>query len=97
VAIESELDLVGAILIFVGGIIPAYLSLKLKGDIAKITIALTAFIVVHGIYHIVRMQGMESIADGIFEPVSVSVLIAFGVTYLGISYRKKERGGEEYG
>jgi hypothetical protein len=97
VAIESELDLVGAILIFVGGIIPAYLSLKLKGDMAKITIALTAFIVVHGIYHIVRMQGMESIADGIFEPASVLVLIAFGVTYLGISYRKKERGREEYG
>jgi hypothetical protein len=45
------------------------------------------------------MQGMESIADGIFEPASVLVLIAFGVTYLGISYRKKERvrGREEYG
>src|SRR5262245_16845509 len=84
-SLESQLDLVGAVLIFLGGIIPAYLSFKLRGGIAKITVALTAFIIVHGVYHILRMQAMESIADGIFEPASVLVLIAFGATYLVVS------------
>jgi hypothetical protein len=90
VAIESELDLVSAALIFFAALIPAYLSLKLRGDIGKITIALTAFIVLHGIYHVVRMQGLKSIADGLFEPASVIMLIAFGATYLGVSYKKKQ-------
>jgi hypothetical protein len=47
--------------------------------------------VVHGIYHIVRMQGIESIADNVFEPASIIVLIAFGITYLGVSYNKKKQ------
>ncbi|MFL6367509.1 MAG: ABC-2 transporter permease [Nitrososphaera sp.] len=89
-AIESWLDFVSAILIFFAAIIPAYLSLKLKGDIRKVTIALTAFIVVHGIYHVVRMQGYESTAESVFEPASIMVLIAFGVTYLGVSYKKRQ-------
>ena len=89
-AIESGLDLVGALLIFIAGVVPAYLSFKLRGDMFKITIALTAFIVMHGVYHVVRMQGMESIADSVFEPVSVLALIAFGATYLGISHKKKK-------
>jgi hypothetical protein len=87
---ESGLDLVGAIAIFFAGVVPAYLSFKLRGDIAKVTIALTAFIVMHGIYHIVRMQGMESIADSLFEPASVLALIAFGATYIGVSHKKRK-------
>jgi phage gp36-like protein len=90
-AIESWLDLINAAMIFFAAIIPAYLSLKLKGDIIKVTIMLTAFIVVHGIYHLVRIQGTESIADSVFEPASIIVLIAFGVIYLGVSYKKKKQ------
>ena len=88
-AVEVGLDLVGAIAIFFAGVIPAYLSFRLRGDMAKVTIALTAFIVMHGIYHIVRLQGMESIADSLLEPASVLALIAFGATYLGVSHKKK--------
>jgi hypothetical protein len=90
VAIESWLDLISAIMIFFAAIIPAYLSLRLRGNIRKVTITLTAFVVVHGIYHVVRMQGAQSIADSVFEPASVVVLIAFGITYLSISYKKKQ-------
>jgi hypothetical protein len=89
--IESWLDLVSAVMMFFAAIIPVYLSLKVKGDISKVTIMLTAFIIVHGIYHVVRMQGIESIADSVFEPASIIVLIAFGVTYLGVSYKKKKQ------
>src|SRR5919108_1825521 len=90
-AIESWLDAISAAMIFFAAIIPGYLSLKLRGDISKVTIMLTAFIVVHGIYHLVRMQGIESIAESVFEPASVIVLIAFGVTYLGVSDKKKKK------
>ena len=89
-AIESGLDLVSATMVFFAAIIPAYLSLKLKGDISKVTITLTAFIVAHGVYHLVRMQGIESMAESVFEPASVIALITFGATYLGVSYKKKE-------
>jgi hypothetical protein len=89
-AIESWLDLVSAAMMFFAAIIPGYLSLKLRGDISKVTITLTVFIVVHGIYHVVRMQGIESIADSVFEPASIIVLIVFGATYLSVSYKKKE-------
>jgi hypothetical protein len=88
--IESGLDLISAIMMFFAAIIPGYLSLKLRGDISKVTIMLTAFIVAHGVYHLVRMQGIESIAESVFEPASVIVLIAFGATYLGVSYKKKK-------
>jgi hypothetical protein len=93
--IESWLDLVSAAMMFFAAIIPVYLSLKLRGDISKVTITLTAFIVVHGIYHVVRMQGIESIADSVFEPASIIVLIAFGVTYLDVSYKKKKQEATE--
>ncbi len=83
-------------MMFFAAIIPGYLSLKLRGDISKVTVMLTAFIVMHGIYHLVRMQGIESIADSVFEPASIIVLIVFGVTYLGVSYKKKKKktGGD---
>ena len=94
-AIESWLDLISTAMMFFAAIIPGYLSLKLRGDISKVTIMLTAFIVVHGIYHVVRMQGAESIADNVFEPASIIVLIAFGVTYLEVSYKKKKKKKQE--
>jgi hypothetical protein len=90
-AVESWLDLVSVVMMFFAASIPAYLSLKLRGDLRKVTIMLTAFIVVHGIYHIVRMQGIESIADSVLEPASIIVLIAFGIAYLSTSYKRKKK------
>lgn len=87
--IENYLDLLSAVLIFFAAIIPAYLSLRLKGNMATVTIALSAFLVVHGAYHLVRMQGLESVADGVLEPASIIVLIAFGLAYLRVFNIKK--------
>lgn len=93
-AIESGLDFVGAVMIFFAGAIPAYLSFKLRGDMAKLTIALTVFIVIHGIYHVAKMLGMESMADGVLEPVSVVALIAFGAVFIGVSKKKEVMAGK---
>lgn len=94
-AIENELDLLSALMIFFAAIVPIYLSFKLKGDLSKLTIALAAFIILHGIYHVVRMQGIESMAESVFEPASVIVLIAFGATYIGVTYKKKMQEATE--
>jgi hypothetical protein len=42
------------------------------------------------------MQGLE-FASGVLEAASVVALISFGVSYLGISYKKKERVRQEHG
>jgi len=94
VAIENDLDLLSALMVFFAAIVPIYLSFKLKGDLSKLTIALAAFIVLHGIYHLVRMQGIESMAESVFEPASIIVLIAFGATYIGVTYKKKQEATE---
>jgi ABC-type uncharacterized transport system permease subunit len=89
VAIENWLDLVSAVLIFLAAIVPAYLSTRLGGKTRKLTIALTTFVVAHGTYHVVRMLGLESIADGVFEPASIIVLIIFGIIYIGVSQTRQ--------
>lgn len=91
VAIEFSLDLISTILIFFAAIIPAYLSVMLKGEIRKLTIGLTGFVVIHGIYHIASMQGLETMAEGVLEPASIAVLIAFGLAYLQVSHKKNRR------
>jgi ABC-type uncharacterized transport system permease subunit len=93
IAEDSGLDLVSAVLIFSASIVPAYMSLKLKGSTRKLTFALTAFIIVHGIYHLARMQGLKSIADNVLEPASIVILIVFGVAYLNISRKKQQEMG----
>ena len=87
---ESQLDMISSILIFFAAIVPTYLGLKLQGVMRNLSVALAAFIVLHGIYHLLRIQGMESMADGVFEPASVVMLIGFGTIYLGVSYKNKQ-------
>lgn len=76
------LNLLSAIIILVSIAIPILLSVKLSGKIRQLTIFLSLFIVVHGSYHIAVLLGYEFIGAGILDPLSVMVLIAFGVFYL---------------
>ena len=91
----NQLEIVSTFLIFFALAIPAYLSWKLKGNMRKLTIALAAFIVLHGIYHIVRMEGMKSVADSVIEPASVLILIVFGLTYMSVSNTKKREAAQK--
>ena len=89
-ALESQLDIISSILIFFAAIVPTYMGLKLQGMMRNLSVALAAFIVMHGVYHVLRIQGMESMADGVFEPASVAMLIGFGTIYLSVSHKKKQ-------
>lgn len=62
------------------------------------TIILASFIVVHGFYHVAELLGYHTLGDGFLEPLSVVILIAFGVTMIRILYpnsvlTKKSSGG----
>ena len=89
--IENELNVIGAVLILSAALIPAYLSIKLKGAFRIMTCALTTFIILHGIYHVASMQDLEFLSESIVEPASVMALIAFGAIYLQISYREDKK------
>jgi len=86
---EQQIHLLSLIIVVVAGIIPFFLSFKLKHPIRKLTIVLSLFIIVHGTYHFFESVSNE-LGDLILEPLSVVILIIFGIIYLKNSSKKKE-------
>ena len=72
-------DFVNGILMLSISIIPVFLVLKTTGNIKKLLIILSLFTVIHGVYHFSDVMGFELLADSVFRPVSVGVLIVFGI------------------
>ena len=87
---ESLYDLLSSLLVFVVGIVFIYLSIKLKAPLRRLTVAFAAFVIIHGSYHVVRVFGYEFVADNILEPISVAVLILFGIIFFKIKRKKQE-------
>ena len=81
---ELELHLLSAIASFVAAVIPLYFTFKLKGYLKILSIVLSIFILIHGIYHMIDFYEYEVIADLIFLPISIIILIIFGVLLLNI-------------
>ena len=79
-----EINIINSVAIFFASVIPIYLSFHLKGNLQKLTNLVGVFAIVHAIYHTVELFGYEEIAEGIIEPLSVLVLVAFGFWYLRI-------------
>ena len=86
--LETNLHFISAIVIFLAAIVPIYLTLKLKNNIRKLTLILTIFILTHAVYHIVGFYGLTLLGEGVFEPLSVAVLIFFGINYSGIAKQR---------
>jgi len=80
---EVELHLYGAILILLSAIVPIYLSIRLKKDQLRVLIiTLGTFTIIHSLYHIFGILGLDLFAEGVFQPLSIVVLIIFGIIYL---------------
>ena len=77
-----DLNLLGAIFILAGAIVPAYLSLKLHNRLRWLTFVLTLFCIVHSFYHLSLANGNAQLANNVLEPASVVLLLAFGAIYL---------------
>lgn len=84
--LDIQLHFISAIAIFLAAIVPTYLSLRLKGNLRRLTLLLTIFIFTHAIYIIIGYLGFNFLAEEVFEPLSVTVLILFGITLLGVKY-----------
>jgi DMSO/TMAO reductase YedYZ heme-binding membrane subunit len=102
---EIDINFVSMIVIFTAAVIPVYIAIKLNNNshsgnnnnpnLKKLAIMLTVFVLVHGVYHITRFLGFNLLAEGVFEPLSITILIAFGVLlYYNNTPGKKERQQE---
>lgn len=91
---ETDLQLISTIVILVAIIIPVYISIKLRNSsnsmLRKLIITLAIFILIHGIYHITDLLGFSFLAESLFEPLSIAILISFGLLYFRISQTKQE-------
>ena len=85
---RGQLHLVSAILILLAAVVPVYLTVRLRDNLRKLVLVLTIFILVHAVYHIVGFFGLTILAEGVFEPLSVAILIFFGIVYSGMTRPK---------
>ena len=104
--LQSTLHLISTIAIFSAAIIPIYIAIKIKTGnklrIRAITVTLTIFIMIHGVYHIFGFFGYSLIAEGFFEPLSAVILIVFAILMIRILYPnslailRKQKGDFNY-
>ncbi len=88
-------NLIQSIAYFIAAIVPIYFILKSRKNkdnrksFENISILLIGFILIQGVYHILGMFGLKLLSKGFLEPLSIIILLLFGLTYF--LYAKKER------
>lgn len=82
-------NFIESIAYFISAIVPVYFILKSrntnnhnKKHLKNISIVLVSFILIQGVYHIAGTMGFKQLAKGILEPLSIIVLLLFGLIYL---------------
>ena len=89
-------NLIQSIAYFIAAIVPIYFIIKSRKNkdgrkpFEKISILLVGFILIQGVYHLFGMFGLKLIAKGILEPLSIIILLSFGLTYFLYTKRNKE-------
>jgi len=86
--LEIQLHFISAIVILLAALVPIYLTIRLKDNLRKLVAILSLFILTHSVYHILGFLGLTLLAEGVFEPLSVAVLIISGFVYFGIAKPK---------
>lgn len=87
--LETQLHLVNGVIILLAAAIPIYLTIRLNNNLRKLTAILSIFILIHAVYCWLDFFGLDLLSDGVFEPLSAAVLVYFGISYLGITNRRK--------
>jgi hypothetical protein len=83
-------NLIQALVYFIAATVPVYFILKLKNTnndndkkhLRNMTILLVSFILIQGVYHFAGTIGFRLFAKGLLEPLSIMVLLSFGILYL---------------
>jgi len=94
-------NLIQALVYFIAATVPVYFILKLKNTnndndkkhLRNMTILLVSFILIQGVYHFAGTMGFRLFAKGLLEPLSIMVLVSFGILYL-IGVLKERRSHE---
>ena len=79
-----EINLFDSIAVLIAAVIPIYLSFYVQGSLRILTVLLSIFVLIHALYHILEVFEYEDIADTIILPLSILLLIVFGLVYLRI-------------
>ena len=79
------------VIMFAAAIVPIYLSLRLKSNLRILTVLLSLFIFIHGLYHLGYFAGEEVLGEGLFRTISIVVLIIFGGAFIYMDRSKKEK------
>lgn len=84
-SLESLLNLTNAVFLIAASTIPLYIASKVKPSPLKaLSILLTSFILVHGIYHFIaflELEPIELIGETVIEPLSWLLFLAFSIYY----------------
>jgi uncharacterized paraquat-inducible protein A len=86
----TDLHFVCSLFIFAAAVIPIYLSVMLKGNLRKLTIMLSIFVMIHSAYHVAGTLGIDFLSEQVFEPLSIVALIFFGLFYLKLAKETKQ-------
>ena len=87
--LETQLHLINGVVILLATAVPIYFTLKLRGNLRKLTAILSVFILMHAVYCWLDFFGFDLLSDGVFEPVSAAVLVFFGIFYYRIANQRK--------
>ena len=96
--------LIDAIVYLIAAAIPIYFILKSKKSIdnnnnnhlLRLTTALVGFIFIQVLYHIAGIAGFRLLAKGFLEPLSMALLLLFGIIYtISIWKTKRQRQQQE--
>ena len=80
--LEWLLNILAWVALFGVGIVPLFISFKVKVRSLRIlSLLLGLFAVTHGMYHLSVAYGIDFLSDVILEPISVGFLLAFGFYY----------------
>jgi len=83
------LHLINGVVILLAAAVPIYFTVKLRGNLRKLTAILSVVILMHAVYCWLDFFGFDLLSDGVFEPVSAAVLVFFGIFYYRIANQRK--------
>src|SRR5918911_945531 len=95
--------LIDAIVYLIAAAFPIYFILKSTKSIdnnnnnhlLKLTTVLAGFILIQVLYHIAGIAGFRLLAKGILEPLSMGVLLVFGIMYVISIWKTKRQQQQE--
>jgi hypothetical protein len=90
-------NLIQSVAYFIAAIVPVYFVLKSRKNnddrksFENISILFVVFILIQGVYHLFGVFGFKLLAKGILEPLSIIVLLLFGLTYFWYTKKKARK------